>query len=97
MKIRDLEQWPPSVWATTGSTRLIPNLASAIIKSVRTNGEAVSLRVDDQNKEYVTALVFIYDHSARGVALTLKDAIGKTIQDAGELVVKKVRSIRVKK
>ncbi len=97
MQIRDLEQWPPSVWATTGSTRLIPDLATAIIKSVRSSGEAVSIRVADQGKEYVTALVFIDDHLERRVNFTLKNAIGKTIPEAGQLVVEEIRAIHVKK
>ena len=93
MQICDLEQWPPSVWATTGSTRLLPDLATAIIKSVHADGECVFLRFADGGKVYGTALVFGEKHLARCVNFTLKKAIGKTIQDAGQLVVEQLRYI----
>jgi hypothetical protein len=97
MQIRDLEQWPPSVWVTTGTTGLIPDLATAIIKSVRAEEECVFLRFEDRGKVYGTALVLSDGHLARRVAFTLKDAIDKTVQGAGELMVKEVRAIRIKK
>ena len=95
MQIRDLEQWPPSVWATTGSTRLIPDLATATIKSVRDEGECVFLSFADGGKVYGTAFVFSDKHSARQVAFTLKNAIGKTVKDAGVLEVEKIRYIDI--
>jgi len=95
MQLRDLEQWPPSVWATTGTTRLIPDLATATIKSVHAEGECVFLRFEDGGKVYGTALVFSDKHLARRVAFTLKKTIGKTIQDAGELTVEELRYIDI--
>lgn len=96
MQIRDLEQWPPSVWATTGSTRLIPDLATATIKSVRAEEECVFLRFEDRGKVYGTVLVLSDDHLARRVAFTLKNAIGITIQDAGGLEVEPLRYLNIK-
>jgi hypothetical protein len=93
MQIRDLEHWPPSVWVTTGSTRLIPDLAAATIKSVHADGECVFLRFADGGKAYGTALVLSNKHLARCVNFTLKKAIGKTTQNAGELEVEQLRYI----
>ncbi len=87
MQIRDLEQWPPSIWVTTGSTRLIPDLATATIKSVHGEGECVFLSLEDGGKVYGPTLVFNDNHSPRQVAFTLKNAIGKTIKDAGALEI----------
>ena len=94
MKIRDLEQWPPSVW----SSAKLPNYSTAILTGVRREGKHLKLSVEDQGQEINTAIgPFEDDHLARRVALTLKDAVAKTIQDAGELVVKEIRFIDVKK
>lgn len=97
MQIRDLEQWPISVWATTGTAKLIPDLPTTTIKNVRAGEECVFLRCEDRGKGYGTVLVLRDDHLARRVALTLKNAIGTTVQDAGELVVEEIRYIRTKK
>ena len=97
MQIRELEQWPPSVWVTTGTTRLIPDLATATIKSVHAEEECVFFRFEDRDKVYGTVLVLSDDHLARRVRFTLQGAIGKTVQDAGELVVEEIRRIRFDK
>jgi hypothetical protein len=97
MQIRDLEQWPPSVWVTTGSTRLMPNLSTATIKNSRADGKFVRLRVEDQGQEYPTTLVFSDGHLARQVNYTLKKAIRKTIQDSAQLVVEEIRYIHMEK
>ena len=94
MQIRDLGHWPPSVWVTTGITRLIPDLATARIKSVRVDEECVFLRFEGGDKIYGTALVLNDKHSARCVNSTLQKAIGKTVKDAGDLEVEKIRVVR---
>lgn len=87
MQIRDLEQWPPSVWATTGTTTLTPDLPTAIIKDVQLKGEYVALSLDDLGQEYKSSIGPFKQHFASWVFLTLKGAIGKTVQDAGTLAV----------
>ena len=77
MQIRDLEQWPPSVWVTTGSTRLTPDSSTATIKNSRADGKFVWLRVEDQGQEYATTLVLSDEHLARRVNFTFKMPLEK--------------------
>jgi hypothetical protein len=62
---------------------------------VRHEEECVFLRFEDGDKIYGTALVFSDKHSARCVNFTLQKAIGKTVKDAGELEIEKLRYIDI--
>jgi hypothetical protein len=84
MQIRDLEQWPPSESATSGP-KLKPDDSTAIITGVRAEGKHVKLSIDDQGQGHSITIGSFNDALAKRVARTLKDAIGKTIQDAGML------------
>ena len=84
MQIRDLIPWPPvfTGWGTRTS-----NYLTATIKHVQAEGNQVRLSVDDQGREYNTTIRLDDIALARRVALTLKNAIGNTVQDAGILEV----------
>jgi len=84
MQIRDLIPWPPVFFGW--STRTADYL-TATIKHVRAEGKRVRLSVDDQGREYNTTMGLDDDALAKRVARTLKDAIGKTVQDASVLEV----------
>jgi hypothetical protein len=85
MQIRDLEQWPPSVWAPSGS-KLMPDISTATITSVQIKGKSLILSVDDRGERYSGYFGVDADKLKR-VARTLKGAIGKTVQDAGMIEV----------
>jgi hypothetical protein len=87
MQIRDLEQWPPSVWVTSGFTKLTPDLATAIIKDVQLGEKSVALSLNDQGQEYNITIGPFDQHCAMWVVFRLWNAIGKTVQDAGELEI----------
>ncbi len=93
MKIRELEQWPPSVWVTTGVSKLTPNLATATIKNVHTTDKSLVLILMDEGQEYKGTIGLLDRALARLVKLTLlREAIGKTLWFANELEIKdKVR------
>lgn len=84
MQIRDLIPWPPVFFGW--STRTADYLTSTI-KHVCAEGKRVKLSVEDQGREYNTTIGLDDDALAKRVARTVKDAIGKTIQDAGTLKV----------
>jgi hypothetical protein len=99
MQIRELfGQWPQFwVWGAAGSTwLLVTKLPTATIKGALLKGDRVALFVDNQGQEFNTTIgPFDDQHLAKRVSATLKGAIGKTVQDAGNLEVKEVREIRV--
>ena len=80
MHIRDLKQWPPSVGVTS-------DLSTAIIKDVQLGVESVALSFNDQGQDYNTTIGPFDQHFARWVVFRLWNAIGKTVQDAGELEI----------
>ncbi len=88
MQIRDLEQWPPSVWVTTGPANPSPNLATATIKEIHAMGKSLVLSFIDQAQEYKATITLLDRLLARRVKYTLiRGAIGKTVWFANDLVI----------
>ncbi len=88
MQVVDLEYWPPSVWVSAGSTGFQPNFSTAVITDVKLSQEKfLALAVDDQGGEYTTTIGPYDQKLARKLSLILKEAIGKTLEEAGSLAV----------
>jgi hypothetical protein len=88
MQICDLEQWPPSGWVTTGSSRLIPDSATSTLTAIRVKGKSLTLSIEDRGKHYSTAFELSDDDLAKRVARTIKGCgIGKVLPEIGKLKV----------
>ncbi len=89
MKMRDLEQWPPSVWVPMGASKLTPDLTTATIKNVQTKDKSLALTLADEGQEYKATIRFLDRSLTRLVKLTLmRGAMGKTVWLANELEIK---------
>ena len=79
--IRDVIEWPPSVWAGAIGT---PSAATAKIdEAVIRRKNLIRLRVTDEGRTYTTSIEITDDSLHSRIVQVLSGAKGRTLLDAG--------------
>lgn len=83
--ISDLKDWPIGVWIASGSGRMIPEFATAKLRSVKVKGSEIHLTVVDRDGEYSSVLIAENVAEAKRAGEALSGAVNARLEDSGRV------------